>query len=122
MEPIHINNYNDLKAHINALKIKKSIQEEKFSASFAKLRRVFNLGYLFKKTTDLVPINNKNGNLSKTGLNVGSEFLIDQLWGRHKSIGSFVSAFAVRRISHLLINNSNRIISLFKNTKNKLIG
>ncbi len=116
MKPYNINNHEDLKAHINALKKQNTDQKEAINTSTSKLRSIFSSGSILKQTSEFPT--NKNSNLTKTGLNIGSEFLIDQIWGRHKSIMSFISAFTVRRISNLLINKGKFILQII-GIKNK---
>jgi hypothetical protein len=60
--------------------------------------------------------------LTKVGLNVGANFLIDQILGRNKSIKGFLSSVLIEKFSNTFINkNASGIISgisKFLNTNN----
>lgn len=109
MEPHSITNHQELQANITALKVQKLAQEESLKAEFIQIREFFKLDQLVQKTANLTPAKQTNSKFPKAGLNIGAELLIDQVWGKHNSLLSFLSAFAARRISAILINNTKFI-------------
>ena len=113
-----ITNYKELQDNITTLKIQKLAQEESLKAEFNHFKKFIRLDELVEKTANLTPSQQTYGKIPKAGLNIGAELLIDQVWGRHHNILSFLTAFSARRISALLINKTR----LIENLSNKIIG
>ncbi len=61
--------------------------------------------------------------LTKVGLKIGAEFLIDKIFGRNKSIKGFLSSLLAEKVSSSLINNNlSEIISGVGNLLNSKIA
>ncbi|MBK6264275.1 hypothetical protein JKA74_04440 [Marivirga sp. S37H4] len=117
MEPTFINNHQDLKAHIKELKIRKFNEEAALNASFEEFTNSLNPSRLIKNTVgELIPPGDVAGSLSKAGLIAGANLVIDQIWGRHKTVIGFLSSLVVRNISSYIINrNLFGVITRIKN-------
>lgn len=107
MDPNYINNYKDLTSYIRELKIQKFHQEATINADIEELSKSLNPASLIKTTVGEIipPAQKQSHTIPRAGLNMGANFLIDQVWGRHHSVKSFLSAMIVRKISDIAINN-----------------
>lgn len=117
MEYIVINNHKDLALHILQLKSKRMKEEIELKDSFSNLVSSLSPSSLVRNTlSDLIHDKDLKLDLATAGINLGSRFLIDSIFGRNKSLKGYLSSIFVDKIAtNLITNNSSKIISIFTN-------
>ncbi len=113
METVQVNNYEDLEFRILQLKDDKLNQEEELKYAFNELADSFNPILLLEKSIFKVAKQKEMlFEVGKVGLIVGSNFLLDKILGRSRSIKGFLSSVFVESIAATLIEkNASRILS-----------
>jgi hypothetical protein len=107
MEKTDICSHSELMLQIMRLKAEKLEGEKELSYKFKELVYTFNPVSLVKKSIhDLADDTDVKYDLAKIGLNVGANFLIDQLLGKNRSVKGFLSSLVVEKISSSYINNN----------------
>lgn len=116
MENQEITNHSELALHIMRLKAEKFSQEESLKTTFRELENVLNPVSLIKESIHQFA-NDKQikQDLTKIGVKMGVNFLIDKILGRNNSIKGFLSSVMMENISDSIINNN--LYSLFKSKK-----
>lgn len=113
MENTEIYSYTDLVMRIMHLKQEKFRQEDELKYSFKVF--VFSLNPVsFVKQTlhDLAEDSEVKYDLTKVGLNLGANLIIDRILGKNSGIKGFLSALLVEKISTSFISgNLSKIIS-----------
>jgi hypothetical protein len=120
MKPVTDNSITDYTTLINSIESLKAIsvqQEIKLSNSLHAFIETLNPITLIKKSMyAIVSDNTIQTNLATTGLHLGSDYILDKILGRGKSIGGFVRSVLVEKISNATINRySGSIIEKIKN-------
>jgi hypothetical protein len=120
MKPVTDNSITDYTTLINSIESLKAIsvqQEIKLSNSLHTFIETLNPITLIKKSMyAIVNDNTIQTNLATTGLHLGSDYILDKILGRGKSIGGFVRSVLVEKISNATINRySGSIIEKIKN-------
>lgn len=113
MENIKITNHAQLQLHIMHLKSKKLSQEIELKHSVKEfVYSISPLSIVKDSLHSLVQDKEVRMDLTKVGLNIGANFLIDKVVGRNRSIKGFLSSILIEKISTSFINsNASSIIS-----------
>jgi hypothetical protein len=113
MENIKISNRSELLLHIMHLKAEKYRQEEELKVTLKEFIDTLNpLSIVKESLSEMVRDKDVHFDLAKMGLNIGANFIIDQILGRNSSIKGFISAVLVENFSTSFINNNvSKIIS-----------
>jgi hypothetical protein len=113
MENIIITSHTDLVMRIMHLKQEKFRQEEELKYSFKEFAYSLNPVSLVKQTLhDLAGDSEVQYDLTKVGLNLGANLIIDRILGKNSSIKGFLSALLVEKISASFISgNLSKIVS-----------
>lgn len=126
MENTEISNHGDLLISIAQLRVKKEEQEEDLKLIFREFANTLNPVMIAKQSLhELATDSGVKVDVVKVGLNLGTSFLIDVVFGRSRSVKGFISSVILEKISTSLINNNvSKIISgvsslLDKNPKAK---
>ncbi|MBL0309933.1 MAG: hypothetical protein IPP77_09725 [Bacteroidetes bacterium] len=126
MENPEIFNHADLMIRIAQLREKKVEQEEDLKLTFREFANTLNPVMIVKQSLhELATDTDVKVDVVKVGLNLGTSFLIDMVFGRNRSVKGFISSVILEKISTSLINNNvSKIISgvsslLDKNPKAK---
>ena len=108
-----INDHTALVLRISELKAEKIIQEGKLKNSFKEFTNNFSpLSLLKGSMQELADDKEAQSVLLKAGLNLGSNFIIEKVLGRSRSIKGFLSSILVEKLSTPFINNKvSKIIS-----------
>ncbi len=114
MKEYEISTYTDLCLRIQKLKAEKYTQEEELQRSFKALIYSLDPISIVKESLhNLAKDNIVQSDLAKVGLNIGTNFIIDQVLGRYRSIKGFISSVLVEKISIPWVNNNaSKIISV----------
>jgi hypothetical protein len=126
MEKTEITCHAELLSRILYLKSERLRQEEDLKRSFKDFAFNFDPASMMRGSmNERAQERNVLFKLVKVGLNMASNFVIDQVLGKRRSFKGFLSSLLVEEFSALLINsNIVKIISLangllFSDTKNK---
>jgi hypothetical protein len=113
METKNITSHAQLCLQIMHLKAEKFKQEEELKHTFQEFVYTINPVNLVKNSLhDLAEDHEVQFDLAKVGLNMGANFLINQVLGRNRSIKGFLSSMLVEKFSSSYINNNvSKIIS-----------
>lgn len=113
MENIKITNHTQLQLHIMHLKSKKLSQEIELKHSVKEfVYSISPIAIVKDSLHSLVQDKEVRMDLTKVGLNIGANFLIDKVVGRSRSIKGFLSSILIEKISTSFINsNASSIIS-----------
>ena len=106
MENKLITNHAELVLRIMHLKSEKFSQEEELMHSFKELTYMLNPATIMKNMAGDKEVKTS---LAKAGLSLGSNYLIDKVLGRNRSIKGFVMSVFVEKLSNMIINNSGVI-------------
>ncbi len=106
MENKLITNHVELVLRIMHLKSEKFSQEEEIQHRFKELVYTLNPATILK---NLAGDEDVKSGLAKAGLSLGSNYVIDKVLGRNRSIRGFLFSVLVEKISTLVINNSGVI-------------
>lgn len=121
MKNSEISGHADLLLRIEELKLEKFYWEETFKRSLNELVLSFSPVSMVKDSIHkLVTDKQVRTDLMTVGLNAGSDFIIDKVLGRNRSIKGFLSSLLVEKISSNYINkNSSTIIAGIKRLINR---
>lgn len=113
MENKKITTHAELCLQIMHLKAEKFKQEEELKHTFKEFVYTINPVNLVKNSLhDLAVDKEVQFDLAKVGLNMGANFLINQVLGKNRSIKGFLSSMLVEKFSSSYINNNvSKIIS-----------
>jgi len=113
MEKIIIKNHSELLLHIMQLKSQKISQEIEIKHSFKSLINSLSPISMIKNSLrDLSQDKEARFNIAKVGLNLGTNFIIEKVVGRNKSIKGFLSSIILEKFSGAFINkNASSIIT-----------
>lgn len=97
-----ISNHYNLMQRIATLKMDKAIQENELKASLTDIVSTLDVLAIFKGAirTDR-PLE-----LTKSGVNMVLELIIDLILGKHRSIKGYLSATMVEKFTTMLVNNN----------------
>jgi hypothetical protein len=97
--------YTDLQLQIDTLTKEKSVKENEIKIQFTEIITKANPINIFKEYIQGITADKDlELNVSKIGLNLGTNFLIEKILGRNRSIKGFLSSMLVERFSSSLIN------------------
>ncbi len=103
-----ITNHAQLVLRISELRAIKQIQEEELKFKFKRITNIFNLLSYFKSET----FENNPLGLMKSGANLVLNLIVEQIFGKSRSLKGFLSSVMVERIINFIIeNNFMNIIS-----------
>lgn len=113
MENKKILNHYDLLCHISKLKDDKISQEFELKLKLNEFVKTLNPISMVKNSLrELAQNKEVRLDVAKVGLNVGANFLIDNVLGRGRSIKGFLSSLLMEKISSIVIDkNASSIIS-----------
>lgn len=119
MENIDVYDHASLILRIKQLKTDKKTQEDELQIRFSEFMGTLNpLAIVKGSLRELAGDKEIQFDLAKVALNIGSNLIIDQVFGKYRSIKGFFSSVLFENISNSLINNSTvKIFSLFKKKK-----
>lgn len=107
MENTPITNYNELLLRIGQLKEERSIQKEQLKYAFEEFTDTLNPISIVKGSLNkLVNDKDVHVSLAKAGLNLGTNFIIEKVLGRSRTIKGFLSSIFLEKLSTPLINNN----------------
>jgi hypothetical protein len=113
MGNIEITTHSELLLHIMQLKFEKQNQEIKIKNSAKELIKSISPVTMIKDS--LHELSHDKGvrfDIAKVGLNLGTNFLLEKVVGRNRSIKGFLSSIILEKISGAFINkNASSIIS-----------
>jgi hypothetical protein len=106
-------NHAELSLRIMELKSEILLQEDELKYRFKEFLFTLNPISIVKDSIhELASDKEVQFDLTKVGLNLGANFLIDQVLGRNRSIKGFLSSVLVEKFSNTFINkNASGIIS-----------
>jgi len=112
-----LTNYSELTNRIQALKDEKILHEAKLKNVFEGFANSLNPVSMIKDSIhSLAGDKVVRLDLAKAGLNLGANFLIEQVIGRNRSIKGFLTSIVVEKFSTLFINkNGLGVIAGIKN-------
>lgn len=113
MENNEISGYAGLKFRILELRAEKSMQEQEIRNKFRELADNLDPILIVKRRLhEMAGDKELQVDLLQVGLNIGSNFIINRVLGKNRSIKGFISALLFQQLSALLINkNMSGIIS-----------
>ena len=113
MKSANITNHSELLFRIMELKAQKLSQEIQLKNSIKEFVYTLNPVSMVKDSLhELAKDKEVRFDLAKVGLNMGTNFILDKLLGRNKSIKGFLSSVLVEKLSATFINkNASSIIS-----------
>lgn len=113
MENIKITSHSELLLHIMQLKSQKLSQEEEIKQCAKELVKSLSPISMIKHSLhELSHDKEVRFDIAKVGLNLGTNFLLEKLVGRNRSIKGFLSSIILEKISGAFINkNASSIIS-----------
>ncbi len=115
MDKIKVTAYTDLQIQIATLKKQKLAKEEELKVQFSELANQANPIKIAKEyLSSILEDKDLKLNISKVGINLGTNFLIEKVLGRNKSIKGYLSSMLVEKISTSIINT---LINKRKNKK-----
>ena len=115
-----ITNHKDLVERIMHLRASKLRQEEDLKHIFTTVIGTMNPVSIVKNSIhELVENREIQLDLTKVGLDIVTNFVIDKVLGRNRSIKGFLSSVLVEKLSGSFINNEN-VLKLIKGIKNRL--
>ena len=107
MQNPNIVSHADLLAHIAQLKVEKRQQEAEIKQNFRDFTQGLNPVAIIKQSLgELAEDKTVQFNLTKMGLIAGTDFVIDQVLGRNRSVKGFLSSVLVEKFTGDLINNN----------------
>ena len=107
MENTEITGYSEMVMRIMHLKQEKFRQEDELKDAFKEF--IYNLSpvsMVKQSLHKLAEDREVQFDLTKIGLNLGANFLIDRILGKNSSLKGFLSALLVEKISDSFINNN----------------
>ena len=121
MQKREIINHSELSLRIMQLKSEILLQEDELKHTFKEFLFTLNPITIVKDSIhELARDKEVQFDLAKVGLNVGADFLIDQILGRNRSIKGFLSSVLIEKLSNTFINkNTSGIISGISKFLNK---
>ncbi|HCY40349.1 MAG TPA: hypothetical protein DHV48_03200 [Prolixibacteraceae bacterium] len=111
MENTQITGYTEVTMRIMHLKQEKIRQEDELNDALKEL--VYNLSPVSMVKQSLHQLAHDREvqfDLTKIGLNLGANFLIDRILGKNSSLKGFLSALLVEKVSASFINNNLSVI------------
>lgn len=97
----------DLNCEIEYLQSLRTQQEQAISDSFFAVAHAVNPVTLMKDAIHgLASVRPTNGDIVSIGTNIGSNYVIEKVLGKNRSIKGFVSALIVEKLSTELINRN----------------
>lgn len=117
MENSGLSNHTELKLRISQLKVEKHRQEEELKITINEFIHSFHPATLIKETVhELATDREVQMDLTKVGLNIGINFIIEKIFGKDKSSkGVLGSVFAETIASTLISQNMPKIFSGISN-------
>jgi hypothetical protein len=105
MDNIKVAAYTDLQLQIDALKKEKKEKEDKLKNQFSEIATEANPIKIVKEYVGAI-LEDKDLklNISKIGINLSTNFLIEKLLGRNRSIKGYLSSMLVEKFSTSIIN------------------
>lgn len=98
---------NELCCEIDDLQALKIQQEQALKESFYELAYAVNPVNLMKDAIHgLASVRPPNGDIVSIGTNIGSNYVIEKVLGKNRSIKGFISSLIVEKISEELINRN----------------
>ena len=124
MKKIDIYDHATLIVHIQQVKIIKQQQEDELKTCFSDFVDTLNPMSIIKNSFhELVTDKEVLSDITKVALNMGSNLLIDQVFGKYRSIKGFLKSIVFEKISTAVINSNIiqllPVASLFKKKQNK---
>ena len=114
METTNITSYDDLVLHIMHLKVEKFKQEEALKNTFMNfISSLYPVSIIKATIHKLAEDKEVQLDITKVGLNMGTNLIIDQIFGKNRSIKGFLSSILIEKFSNSLINNNtSKIMSI----------
>jgi hypothetical protein len=107
MKNKEINNLLSLNQRIAELRFQKYIQEEELKVQLKDFVKTLNPLVMAKESIrELARDKEVQFDLTKVGLNMGANFLIEKVIGRNKSVKGFLSSILIEKVSTAFINNN----------------
>ena len=107
MKNIHITNHAELMLRIMQLKSEKLSQETELKHSVKEfIYSISPVSIVKDSLHELAQDEQVKFDMTKVGLNIGANFLIDKIVGRNRSIKGFLGAMLVEKLSSKFINNN----------------
>lgn len=107
MERQEISTHTELAIRIMHLKAEKFRQEEVLKNSFREFFYTLQPSSIIKETIhELSQDKEVQFDLAKAGLNMGANFIIDQVLGKNRSIKGYLSSLLVEKVSGSFINDN----------------
>lgn len=115
MNTIPITSHASLQVRINELKRERSTQEERLKYAFQAFAHTHSpLSIIKGSVKGLTQDKELRTDMVKAGLNLGTDFIIERLLGRSRSVKGFLSSILVENLSTPLINKW--VNKLFRST------
>lgn len=117
MDNINITSYDDLVLHIMHLKVEQFKQEEELKHTFQDFISTLYPSSIVKATLHKLATDKEvQFDLTKVGLNMGTNLIIDQIFGKNRSIKGFLSSALIEKFTSSFINNNtSKIMSVIGN-------
>ena len=107
MEYTAIHNHNTLTLRIMEMKAEKSRQEYELKYAFLEFADTFSpLSMLKGSMKGMAKDKELRSDILKTGINLGTDFIIERVLGRNHSIKGFLGSILVEKFSTPFINNA----------------
>ena len=117
MEHPAILNHATLKVRINELKVERSMQEDALKDSLKAFAVTLNpLSILKGSVQGFSKDKELRTDILKAGLNLGTDFIIEKVLGRSRSVKGFLSSILVEKLSAPFINKI--VMKLFSGSRN----
>ncbi|MBL7936374.1 MAG: hypothetical protein JNM51_11275 [Bacteroidia bacterium] len=111
MKNIHITNHAELMLRIMQLKSEKLSQETELKHSAKEfIYSISPVSIVKDSLHELAQDEDVKFDMTKVGLNIGANFLIDKIVGRNRSIKGFLGAMLIEKLSSKFINNNTSSI------------
>ena len=105
-------NHAELSLRIMELKSEVLLQQDNLKYTFKGLFTLNPISIVKESIHELAKDKEVQFDLTKVGLNLGADFLINQVLGRNRSIKGFLSSVLLEKLSNTFINkNASGIIS-----------
>jgi hypothetical protein len=102
-----LSNHKELTLRIAQLKVEKHRQEQELKTAFSELIHSFHPVEMIKETVhELATDREVQMDLTKVGLNIGVNFIIDKIFGKNKSPKDELGSAFIESIANSLINKN----------------
>ena len=131
LKGIPIHDHTQLKLRIMHLNAKKEEQEEAIKNNVKELFYSIHPAHMLKNAVaDLAKDEGLRADLGKLGLTLGADFLAGKLFGKHRSVKSYLSGFVFQKLAthfvheyqDLISEGFHRIRSIFRKKKYEFEG